>query len=452
MVMMSSFRRSVAAETKRRGGGKKGAYYDKMRLPHIATPILLSAGQYIDPNPPAELVETDPQTGQPKPVQIPYFKGKEHKRKGYKNGKEFYADEICSSGLDAHNPRPCLGCYAMDIGDKSMGIADIFAFSIIHFAYYHGHPLIDWNTGQVRMKNDNSGFITVFDECEGRTCNYCRVLSGQQPIASQEDPWPNYRPQDLSTVFGRRRYLKIGKGHLGDIAGLDQIIRSRCATCKSQLTTDGFECPNCQTLCIDMQTDPRKDAEIEESISRPYPCLTCNRPVLLREVVVCEACEARGQQTIQHSMFDVIMNVMRQGEGTNSHIVSSDYQTIEEFERTIDPRWLGGKSLRQYISELPPPHDFNEVLAPRSLQDQSKRFDIPIPQGLGGGVAYGQQPQGQSTPYGAAYPQPQAAPAIPYGGAPGPVLQSPPYGAYPQPAPTPQPPGPTPAFRPNFSR
>lgn len=389
-MVMSSFRRSVAADTKKKGGkGGKGAWYDRFRLPNTqpGAPICIVRAEYQDPSPSPEQIEVDPATGRPKPVINPYYKFRKHIRALKQGGgRDLIMDANCSAGYDPHNPQPCVGCFAVDSGDKSVKVSDAFNFTIVHLAYYHGHPLIDRDKGGIVMKNDNSGPVMITTECEGRTCNFCRVLQGQPPLPPQQgkDPWPGYDPRSLTTVFGKRRYLELGKGHLSDLEGIDQVVSAQCGNCRSQLTTDGFACPHCNTLIIDMANDPRSDEQIAADAVRPYPCMRCQRPVLLREIVSCDTCSAQNAQPLQLSVFDVVFFGMRQGEGTNSHVTQGlPHRTIEEFAKSVDPNFLGGKTLRQYIGELAKPYDFDEICKPLSLQDQSVRLKLPMPAGVG---------------------------------------------------------------------
>jgi hypothetical protein len=101
-------------------------------------------------------------------------------------------------------------------------------------------------------------------------------------------------------------------------------------------------------------------------------------------------------------------------------------QTIEEFEQTVDPRFLGGKRLREYIAELAQPYDFDELFAPKPLADQARRYEVQLPPGMGGGAPQGQpyQAYGQAPQQGGYAPAPGAI-------APGGFVQP---GGYTQPA------------------
>lgn len=451
MAYTSAFRRSVAADTKKKGGKNKGAFYEKYRIPQDSpTNLIIMRGSYTDPNPPAELLEIDAATGRPKPVVNPYWKAKEHTRKSAKNGREFFATEICSAGNDPHNPQPCVGCYAQDTGDKSVSLKDIFALAICHLGFYHGHPLIDREKGGIVVKKDGSGPVMIDSECQGRTCNFCRVLQGQPPFppAQGEEAWPGFDPRTLTTVFGKKRYIQLGKNHLSDIMGFDQTIMSNCGTCKQQLSTDGFACPNCNSLIIDMNNEPRTDEQIADEVNRPYPCMRCQRPVLLREVVSCDACENRGQHGVQLSVFDVVIRCLRQGESTNSHVVLQHSSSIEEYAAGVDPRFLNGKTLRQHIEELmKEPYNFEEIYRPRNMPDQAKRLELPMPPGFG--APAGQAPYAA---YGApptqSFMQPGAVPPVGYaqptpGGFPPPGVAT---SGYAQPVPGSYQPAPAPGY------
>ena len=400
-MIMTQFRRSVISDTKKKagkGGGRK-AWFEKFKLPQNSpTPFILINEEYVDLIPTTDLVETDPVTGQPKPVKNLYYKGRKHRRAMKRNGRDFFAEEICSAGSNPHDPQPCCGCFAMDTGDKTVTLVDFYNIGIVHLAFYHGHPVIQ--DGKPLSRKDGSGLILNYDECTGRTCNYCRVMAGQQPVQGTE--WPGYDPRSLTTIFGQRRFLEIGKGHLSDLMGWDQIISSQCGVCRSQLSTDGFDC-GCGFRVIDMATDARSDEEIGEIVSHSAVCPSCHRTTLLQERVSCEVCESRGTKGAQFGVFDVVLFGMRQGEGTQSHLVQGrSHQSVEEFAQTVDANFLGGKTMRQYIAELAKPYDFTDIKKARTLDEQSKNLDLPKPQN-----AASQQPQYMQ------YQQPSTTPPPP---------------------------------------
>jgi hypothetical protein len=422
-MAVSAFRRSAATEAKQKGGkGGKGAWYEKLRLPQqTPTPVLIMHGSYLDRSPPASLVEVDPTTGQAKPVINDYAKIKKHTRKLMNGSKQEFRDEPCSAGLDPHNPQPCAGCQAMDLGDKSVTVKDAFLFTVVHLAPYHIHPMLDRQTRQIVQKQDGSGPVMVFSECEGRTCNFCRVARGEQPYIQQGDQWPGWQANQFTTEFGHRRYLEVGKSHLSDLDGFEQSISSICANpaCGNQLTTDGYRCPTCKTMLIDMERDPRSDAQILDAVMAPYPCHTCQRGVLLEEVVSCEFCAAAGRQMVRTSLFDNVLYLFRQGEGTKSHIMMQRYQSLDSFGQQLSQMgWLrDGKTIQQLVADLGKPYDFEKMFEPRSIEEQVKKLQLqpqrPPPSQYGaypGAPQYGAPPMQQGYPPGQpAYPAPGAA-------------------------------------------
>jgi hypothetical protein len=450
--LRSDFRRSVQADTKKKGGGGKRSFFEKFRLDKdVISPILLIRGEYVDHFPAADVAAIDPSTGQPMAVKTPYKKFRKHLRSF---GQKKFRDEICSAGNEPHNPQPCVGCLAMDTGDKSINLNDYFALGIVHLAYYHGHPYLDRQTNQFKVKQDNSGYSMAYDECGGRVCNFCRTIQGQPPVLQQGDePWPLYPQGSITTVFGRRRFMELGKNHLMDVLGWDETLSKLCGTCRSEMFIDGFACDFCKTMVINMSTDQRTDDQIKEVVAHPCPCPNCGRATYLNEVSACENCEAQGHPGLSIGVFDVVVFGTKKGEQTGSHLEFGprQFSTLEEFGRTIDPRFLGGKSFQEYITEMAKPYDFDEMLAPRSLQEQSKTLELPMP-GAPGGVGYA--PYGGGAQYGGAPGQPPPGWAPPPTGVPAPG--QPPYSSY-QPAPAPggvaPAPGPAPFVppgRPNF--
>jgi hypothetical protein len=489
-----SFRRSVAADTRKKGGkGGRGNWHDRWRLSHSASAFMLVEGEYLDQYPDPSTQEIDPATGKPKPVVLAYYKYKKHRRKLLKGGREDFRDEVCSAGPDAHNPQPCVGCYAMDTGDKSVTLSDGFAVTALHLNFYHKHPLVDTKAGGgIVMKKDQTGPVMVDSECTGRTCNFCRTLRGEPIIPMQGQEWPGYLAKDIGTFFGKRRYMELGKNHLGDLIGWDRAVGSQCggniidprtnqvlSPCRNQLTCVSWNCQNCKNVVIDMATDSRTDEQIQDAVMKAYPCMTCQRNVFLEEVVACD--KQRNPQmpdapycsgAKQFTVFKVVLTGLRQGESTNSHLFLQRFDTVEDFGRSVNPQFLNGKSFKDYIEEIAKPFDFTEVLAPRKLEDQAKRLELALPPSRGGGYGQGQYgaPPQQNYGYGApATTQPPGMTTVTVGG---PVPQtytgsngtaqppSPPFVPYGQQA-TPQPAQPqqntvgppafTPPGRPNFS-
>jgi hypothetical protein len=463
-MALSNFRRSATTDTKRKGGGKgfRGNWRDKLYLEQdVPTAFLFQTFEYVDPAPSQNLIEIGPD-GQPKPVVHEYYKFRTHRRKvpGY-GGKDRFLDETCSAGWNPHNPQPCVGCYCQDAGQPEFGkkTGDSFAAGIIHLVPYHRIPLVDPQKGPI-MKSDNSGPVLVDEECEGKSCNFCRVLQGQAPIIQQNRFWSNPLREQIQTVFGARRYLQFGPNHLKDLALWDMNIGERCSgpayakdaqgnflrdahgqvipsvgKCGEQLSVDGYACQDCGTVLIDVSTDPRELKELERiAISEKYPCHKCQKPVLLKELNSCDVCGTPTIATVFGS--NTVLFGMKQGEQKDSHLVLKDHMTLAAFEAGLDPinrGLLQGKTLAQRVEELNQPIDFEELYKPKDLAAQCKRYQLnagpngmPILQNQAPTNYMPQQPQwggpaAQQGGYPTQAPQPGGYPA------PGPQYQQPQY-------------------------
>lgn len=471
-MAVSEFRRSTKNETKKAGGkGGRGNWREQYKLPKVqATPFILIKGDYLDPDPDPDNVEIDLSTGQPLPVKVPYHKWLNHvvKTVWQGTGKPRYINEPCARGWDKHNPQSCAGCAAIDTGDKRINLTEKYSFGIIHLALYHRHPLADYkNPGQWVNKKDNSGPVLVETECTGiKQCNFCRWMSGQPPILQQGENWPQYPQGSISTVFGSRRYLELGKGHLADLGEWDKQISSRCGgiayvrnpdgsfmlnqqgqaipkgRCNAFLDVDGYACPHCNQMLINAETDPRPLEELEALTMKKYPCHHCQRPVFLKEINSCSSC---GNGSVQ-GLFDGVLYGQRQGEDTQSHLVLVQFDTLADFEASLPPdvRQLIGKPLSERIAELNKPYEFSELYKPKSYEEMAKRLELNVQTQS----VYGQQPQYQQ------YAQPQGFAPPPqqmYGAQPAMPQQQPQY----QPYATPTGPGPipfVPPTKPNFGQ
>jgi hypothetical protein len=480
-MAISTFRRNTKSEQKKGGGkGLRGNWREQMRLPKTGpTPFVLIKGEYTDPNPDPESIEVDFQTGQPLPSLVAYYKWLKHRLKtiGY-GGKERFIDEPCSKGYDKHAPKPCAGCQAMDLGDKRITLGESYSMGLVHLKVYHRHPLVDPKTGPVYSKKDNSP-VYVESECLEKQCNFCRALQGQPPVIQQGEFWPGYDPKTITSVFGSRRYLELGSGHLGDVGEWDKQISARCGgtawvkdqggnyildqhgnaipkgRCNTFLNVDSYNCSVCGNVLIVPDQDPRPLAQLEELAMKKFPCHHCQRPVFLKELNSCDMCgptTERGGQAKVEGIFEGVLWGQRQGEGTNSHLTLIQFDSLQAFEQGLHPSaraLLGDKTLAQRIEELSKPYDFAELYKPKALDAQAKRLEIQqtgVMQGTPGWTppaptapgAYGAQPQQfmQAPGYPGVVPQgaPQGAPQPP---------QFQPYG---QP---PQSPGPAPFVPPN---
>lgn len=431
-MIVSSFRRSMYTEAPKRGGGNgpKGNWREQLKLQETATPFIIIEGQYPDPNPSereAQAAGIGPD-GRPNPVTKAFFRVQKHKTKTMRNGRPFFPDEVCSAGWDRHNPQPCAGCQEQNNGNKDVSLSEVYAFGIIHLVPYHTHPMWDSRNRQFVMKRDGSGPFMTETACTGRTCNFCRVLSGHPPVVQNGEFWPGYDPRSIGTKFGGRRYMEMGKGHLGNLMAWGDTIASKCAnldpstgsSCRSPLRPVGFDCPDCGSVVIDLQTDTRTDKQVVDAVSSPYPCMTCRSPKWLKQAFLCDRCDARDLDPTQFQFYGTVLYGARRGEGKNSTLHLDEFQSLQEFESRnhgLYANILQGKTIQQVIEEMTKPYDFASLFAPRPIEEQRRRLGIfgtgPDGQAPQQGYQQPYQQQYQSYPQGPQGQQGQSAQPLP---------------------------------------
>ena len=405
-------------------------------------------------------------------MSLKYYKWQRHRMLSINSstGKQRIIDEPCSRGWDKHNPQTCAGCFAIESGDKRIALGLAYSIGLVHLAVYHKHPVWNQTTNQWVVYKENNVMVTADTECTGKTCNFCRFLSNQQLSLRQGETWPPYDPKMITPVFGSRRYLELGSGHLSDLGEWEKQIGSVCGglayarnqdgsymmnqqnqaiptgRCGAFLSVDGYACPDCGNMLINAETDPRPLDQLDELAQKKYPCHHCQRPVFMKEINSCDQCG----NAIVHNIFDGVIWGQRQGENTQSHMVNIKFETIQDFEAKLPQEirhLLNGKSLKERVDELSKPYDFAELYKPKTPDAMAKRLEIPLPPGFGGTPQHGYAGPGAAQ-VGYAQPQPTQQPA--YGQPPYP--QSPVAPAY-TPYATPSGPGPAPFVpppKPNF--
>jgi DNA-directed RNA polymerase subunit RPC12/RpoP len=472
MAGLSKFRISTEAATaKSSSKGPRGNWRDRFTWNEDGSDSFIFVnGEYVDPDPSPEQIDIDPKTGQQQPVLVEYYKWLQHKAKV--SGRQWPADAPCARGWDKHSPKPCAACQSKELGESRIDLKTRFSFTVVHLAPYHRHPQID-KKGQIVMKKDNSGPYMTETACSGpQTCNFCRTATGQIPILKKpNEMWPHFNPADLSVIFGARRYLDVGSGHLNDIVTWEVQTLGHCGgtayvrnpdgsymlnqqgygipkgRCNNKLTITDYKCSSCNNVLLaNVQTDPRGPKMLEDIAKRKFQCPHCQRQVMLAEVV---ACNAGCSGAVSDSIFDVVVTAAKQGEGTQSHLVLQGVNNIDAFEAEMNPnvRALIKGSLRDRIKELAIPFDFTEIHKPLEFAEMCERLEITNvhpPQTVGGYQQAPQQPYAQQTPYGqnpygqnpqGGYQQPQQPQYTPYP---------------PQQTGSPQPPPFVPPTKPNF--
>ena len=209
----------------------------------------------------------------------------------------------------------CLGCAERDGGAEDISWSLKHAFNGIHLAWYHLDPVFDDHGKPILFKHgDHKGEqILRKVECEGRRCKYCK--------------------ERLPKVFGKKVHWSMGAGHLNDLAGFVSEIEKDCASCGTgRLEEVSYECSNCATLFIDMNTTDMDDKAIASYVAHKRECPSCQTVDYPMRQFECSVC----QDPVSTSIFDCTLEIKRQGEGTQSTIQIPRW-SLEDLPDNLDP-------------------------------------------------------------------------------------------------------------------
>lgn len=232
---------------------------------------------------------------------------------------------------------------------RTVSMRLLHAFNVIHLDWYHLVPVFDDNGKAVLYKGGDRKGEQVMEKvlCEGRRCEMCR--------------------DGVEKVFGKKGHWSVGSGHLGDLAGYITEIEKNCSYCgEGMLEVISWECSECGHPVIDMNETRLSDNEIAEIVLDIQECQKCgNKDYLLRQLE-CDKC----QDPTPLSIFDVDIDVKRQGEGTNSTIQIPRFTACD---------------ISDELKDLCKPYDFKQVFAPDPLDIQARLLKINNKYGPDGG-------------------------------------------------------------------
>ncbi len=371
-MSLISFQRRTSTEKrppKKRGGN----FFEKLRIDRGKVyPILFVRGDYVDLDP-SEEEKQEVGGGE---VHKEYAKFRLHTRKVFQNGKERYLEEVCSTGYDPYSPKDCVGCFAVDAGDKTISEARTqYAWNVAVLDYFHGLPLLD-DKGAVRTRQDKST-IYRYEICTKDDCNYCRTLQGR-PLTDDRE-WQPCDPRSIRTVFGQRKYMTVGFGHMEQIREWSIRITGFCANDGDPLELLGLGCPNCQVIVVDKRMDSRKKDELLAVCDKPSVCPRCQQYALLQPAYSCARCAHQGRQYGRYDFYQTVFEVNKTGEGTKTMLNMIRPIPLGYIAQSVDPQYMEGRSFAEHLAVLTQPYDFGEMFAPRELAEQAKNLDLPIP-------------------------------------------------------------------------
>lgn len=213
--------------------------------------------------------------------------------------------------------------------------------NIIQLDWFHLVPVFDDKTGQpVLYKGGDYQGQQVHrkEQCEGRRCKMCR--------------------DGLEKVFGKKGHWSMGAGHLGDVGGFMVEIEKECNYCDDgMLETVAYECEECGHPVIDMETTDLSDAKIRQITSQKCKCPKCGYEDYLIDQFDCDKC----QDPVRKTIYDVDIEVKRNGQGTKS--------TVQI------PRWTTTELTDDLLS-MATPYKFNEIFNGDPLNIQAKLLKV----------------------------------------------------------------------------
>jgi hypothetical protein len=422
----------VSQNSGNKGGGGKGGYFNKLRVPKL-TPELQSILRPNElPGDPIMLVQPETPyddiyavddngnwTGQREAA----LHILTHQVQVFKNGRESYAEFTCTAGPNRHAPQNCVGCQQNDAGNKSVANSrQHWAFNIKHLVPYHEVPLMDRQTNTIRYKKDKPNEpVMVLEACRNGT-------PSERLYAMKNRKQCEHCQRGIPPIYGAPKVFVLGKSHLEELLRVDTHLEQTCANCMTRLIKMAYACARCDADLLDLSQTQMTNEQVREYASIPQQC-RCGNAALPKPIYDC-GWDPSGAYKLPHggcpgnvdprplSIFDVVFSVHKEGESTQSKLVISPSTPIQHF-RTITgnadlPQWLQMQHLQRNF-------DLKDMYKAQSLDEQAKLCNVPNPFSQ-------QQPQYQQ--YGAQQPQQGYAPAPQYGMVQQPQApMAPPYGA-----------------------
>lgn len=378
----------------RMGGTKskgKGGYYAKLTPPSLtkdigkltpaevhqyAEPIVFIEGEYAD--------AFDNGT-----IQAAFHK-RFHRYTHHHQGGTSYRTMTCTCGPDPHAPQPCLGCLKIDQkewDEKTYGARSAWTFNVAHLVPYHEMPYV--KQGQIQYRdNDTSKPIMIT-----RQCNMGTVANALYWGPKGRNKQCEGCSQGAQAKIGGHRYIEVGKNHLYNILDFaDSTLKRVCQTCNTGLIETGFYCKHCRNIVLEIASSGFTNDQLKEFSENPSACRHCGQtdvPVTTYDCGYDDKGISKVAQTCANptplTLFDVVIWIQREGEGTQSAI------SIPRWCRLTEAPFGENQAPIDITSNIkdivPNVFDFEELFG-TTTADQAKALNCADP--------YGAQPQQQN--------------------------------------------------------
>lgn len=298
---------------------------------------------------------------------------------------------ICSAGPFKNLKAlryPCRGCEIFwetavknentgRIESPIMSRQEKYAFSVLDYGNYHKVPVVDRQTGKMRMNTRTNEPFYNWTKCQGQGCEYCT--------------------RRCELTHGNMRHWQMSYTHFQQLRAAELLISDSCAACgaypdfsgKAPIQSLAWSCRNCGSNVIDVQTTELKVDEMRNMTDNLHTCVDCKCEGFLIEMYTCVECAPRGQQGRRAELWDVDLKVQLTETGQKAKTL-----TIQGWSppRPVDPNY----------AQLAKPVDLIAIFAPDSMEYQLDRFGAPKPTAATQEQVTGAVPAQQqyATPYG----------------------------------------------------
>jgi len=275
-----------------------------------------------------------------------YYMGGEHYFKTSGKGRGC----TCSAGLKLEaqgdgtmeievGDADCVPCYHVNDGVGGLSKRLMHVFNGVLMGNFH---LVDSD----RTDDDGKAYKD-WVRCDGKRCKHCN--SGAKKI------------------YGRRVYWQMGKRFINSLLLHSKTVLSKHCKCGGELELAGFQCESCGEIIRDLEDDPADKAEIKVLRTKDAKCPNCREKDIPEEIYECDSCNKPSAL----ELWDVVLHLGREGEGTESQLKIADWKPLSE-------------DMREKLKDRMKAYDFAERLF--KIPDhkfQSKRLGLPNPFGDG---------------------------------------------------------------------
>lgn len=333
---VASSMRRTSHRSRKGGGGGFGDRWFPPKTSEGARPqgVVLFPGKYEIP---VQLGKTDDMDV----MNLEYYLTFEHFFAAKKRGATCAAGlRVMPDGDDfelTFGDGQCPACYHIEDGAGGINRRLMHVFNAVLLGHFH---LIDSN----RTDGEGKPYKDWVD-CEGKRCKYCSSGSDR--------------------IYGRRVYWPMGSRFVNTLMTHSNTVLSGYCKCGGEIEPIGFQCPECEEVIRDLEEDPADNEELALLRSKKSKCPNCKVVDVPNEVPECDSCKKARPLTL----WDVQFKLARQGEGTDTTLMISEWKPITE-------------KLLAKIEKKMRPYDFAKGLyKPPTPAQQAKRLEVPNPFG-----------------------------------------------------------------------